>query len=86
METSMEAEYALVSDIEYGVATIDLYKAFDTVPRLVLYALLLMAGIPHGVLRSYANFHERLEVRHMFGNCVGQKHSRAVSIPQGCPW
>eukprot|EP00969_Alexandrium_andersonii_P043605 1911754-Alexandrium_andersonii.AAC.1 len=42
----LEAEYALLSDVQIDVTVVDLYRAFDTIPRKALYPLLLLSGLP----------------------------------------
>eukprot|EP00969_Alexandrium_andersonii_P342912 15158517-Alexandrium_andersonii.AAC.1 len=86
MEVSLEAEGAMLSDIRMDVSALDIYKAFDCIPRHILYPVLAAAGMPVPVLSAYARYHESARIFHSFEGVLGKEHKRAVSIPQGCPW
>ena len=68
------------------MAIIDLSKAFDHIPRDLLYPLLRRGGFPARILGPYRNFQERLKVFYTIGEHAGEVHSRNRSIPQGDPW
>eukprot|EP00969_Alexandrium_andersonii_P293894 12989059-Alexandrium_andersonii.AAC.1 len=68
------------------VAAIDLMKAFDTIPRHILYCVLAVAGFPVRLLLPYGRYHEQLCIYHVIDGHVGCGHARRVSIPQGDPW
>ena len=74
----------------HGVRTdacaIDLFKAFDSLPRHLMYAVLCQAGLPDRISQAYAAFHESVEMQHYFTGQLGRAHTRGVRIPQGCPW
>eukprot|EP00969_Alexandrium_andersonii_P153882 6804443-Alexandrium_andersonii.AAC.1 len=64
----------------------DMWKAFDSLARPTLYALMAQSGWPIKLVSAYARFMEGLEVRSSFGSYLGAARSRPSSIPQGCPW
>ena len=80
---SLEIEKANVEDLPTNLAIIDLSKAFDHIPRQLLYRILRRGGFPTRFLAAYSAFQDNLEVAHTVGEHVGRMHTRARSIPQG---
>eukprot|EP00969_Alexandrium_andersonii_P373079 15483169-Alexandrium_andersonii.AAC.1 len=72
MTTALEAEFCGREQIQMDATSVDLYKAFDTVPRRCLYVSLALSGLSSGVLRAYGSFHEHLMVRHQIAGSVGE--------------
>eukprot|EP00969_Alexandrium_andersonii_P274950 12151775-Alexandrium_andersonii.AAC.1 len=86
MECSLGTELAIVGGSQLELAAIDLMKAFDTIPRAVLYSVLLAAGFPSRLYVAYRDYHEAIVIHHRIHGVYGMAHTRARSIPQGCPW
>ena len=68
----------------HGLST-DLAKAFDRVPRQLLYSLLLLGGVPCSIVSAYARYHEQVLYYNSFAGQPGAPYARKYSIPQGCP-
>eukprot|EP00973_Karenia_brevis_P003732 515577-Karenia_brevis.AAC.1 len=83
--TSLEAEHAQVTTSDFLGGALDLYKCFDQVIRMLLYVVLLLAGLPHCVLSAYINYHENAFSYFVFNGMYGKAHRFVCGIPQGCP-
>ena len=59
-KVALEQEYAEMRLKMRTMAIIDLTKAFDHLPRPLVYKILEMAGMPKRVLRAYRDFQEAL--------------------------
>ena len=63
----------------------DLAKAFDSVPRDVLWYLLeVKLGIPSHIVRLIKEFHEGLRVRVLFRGALGDPFPTGAGVRQGC--
>ena len=85
-KTAVELEFNATEGIPTAMAIIDLSKAFDHIPRDLLYSLLEKGGFPKRLLQPYTRFQENLTVFYTVGDHSGEVHTRDRSIPQGDQW
>ena len=81
-----ELEVLRLSGVPYVGGMVDLVKCFDTIPRDIVYALLLRAGLPRGILRAYRSYLEGLQVLNTLEGGVGREFTKECGLPQGDPW
>ena len=53
--------------------------------RPLLYIILVLVGLPTGVLTAYIRFQESLIIHHVIAGAIGAGHRHKAGIPQGCP-
>ena len=58
--TSVDVEWAMAFHVPIIGGALDLYRCFDQVLRPLLYAVLLLAGIPEQVLTAYITHQESM--------------------------
>ena len=85
MLSSLDPEFAKIKGIPYLGGALDLFKCFDQIIRLLLYAILLIGGFPPRILHAYMMFHERALVHYYINGSIGVGHRHKCGIPQGCP-
>eukprot|EP00969_Alexandrium_andersonii_P323699 14302169-Alexandrium_andersonii.AAC.1 len=83
--TGLHSEEALTSQRQVAYTSVDLYKAFDQVNRMAVYAMMLKTGCPTCVVTAYASYMESLRVFGSYGLGCGEAVARPCAIPQGCP-
>lgn len=64
----------------------DIWKCFDQIPRRLLYAIMLLAGMPPQTVSAYQRLHNNVQVRNSVGGGLGESYRKPCSIPQGCPF
>eukprot|EP00969_Alexandrium_andersonii_P294601 13021656-Alexandrium_andersonii.AAC.1 len=84
--TALKVERAQRSGDPVALTTVDLYKCYDQINRVVLYLALLKSGCPRGVVLGYVSHIESLRPFNEFAEGVGSPRYRPASIPQGCPF
>eukprot|EP00973_Karenia_brevis_P041155 5693300-Karenia_brevis.AAC.1 len=50
-----------------------------------MYCVLLISGIPHGILLAYVHFQESTMIHNSISGSLGQGHKHHCGVPQGCP-
>ena len=85
-EAAVLAEHAASHDEACSGTVADILKCFDQLPRDLLYWMLLIGGIPQGILTAYRNFEENIRVYNSVAGGIGQPYKKRCSIPQGCPF
>eukprot|EP00973_Karenia_brevis_P055426 7705302-Karenia_brevis.AAC.1 len=83
--TSLELELAMLTKTPMIGGALDLFKCFDQIMRPLLYALLMLAGLPSQILVPYMNFQEHMLIYNSMNGALGSPHRHAFGIPQGCP-
>ena len=83
--TGLEVEMANLDHICLVGGAVDLFKCFDQLMRLIIYIVLMIAGMPDEILTPYINYHENTHSYFFVHGCVGQPHRFKCGIPQGCP-
>ena len=83
--TSIDLEAAIEHNQCLVGGALDLYKCFDQLIRLIVYLVLMLAGIPRCVLTAYINYHETGFLLYAVHGHVGTPHRHRCGIPQGCP-
>ena len=83
--TSIEVEEAKMTNTTIIGGAVDLFKCFDQLIRLIIYAILIIAGLPTRVLIAYVNYHEHVWCYFIIHGCIGAPHRFRCGIPQGCP-
>jgi uncharacterized C2H2 Zn-finger protein len=64
---------------------VDLRKAFDSVPRDVLWYLLKeKCGVPEGIVRLIQRFHEGMQVHVTYGGQLAEPFETESGVRQGC--
>ena len=71
---------------DYVIGCIDVFKCHDQVVRLVMFHLLLAAGLPTAIATTYARYHGQLVVHNLVAGGIGEGYHRLRGIPQGCPF
>ena len=72
--------------LAFSGSKIDLWKAFDRIDRDFVMAVVVQAGFPRDLARTYLRYMNSLQYRNTLAVGLGQLHFRELSIPQGCPW
>ena len=85
-KTALDVEQAMIEGEDLSMTMFDLTKAFDHIPRKLLYRIMSQAGFPRKLLRAYEAFLENLQVFYTIADSAGPYHARRRSIPQGDPW
>ena len=67
-----------------GLST-DLVKAFNGLPRLPIFHMAGVIGLPDRVCRPWSSFLESMERRFVVRNCVSTPLRSNVGFPEGCP-
>eukprot|EP00973_Karenia_brevis_P020205 2773056-Karenia_brevis.AAC.1 len=83
--TALDKELCILQGQPFVGGSLDLYKCFDQIIRPLLYAILLISGLPAQILVPYVNFLERLSIYNNISGSLGQPHKHLCGIPQGCP-
>ena len=79
-------ELAAAKAQPHCVVDLDLAKAFDSIPQLLLWSLLERMGLPLSILRPWKARRGEAHLRrckHMEG--VGQEWTASNGLVQGCP-
>eukprot|EP00973_Karenia_brevis_P061783 8591118-Karenia_brevis.AAC.1 len=63
---ALDLEEARVQGADFLGGTSDLYKCFDQVVRLLLYATLIISGISPRIVTAYSSYHEHTLIYHAF--------------------
>ena len=63
---------------------IDLTKAYDSVPRELLWKLLAKYGVPEKMLRVLRSLHEGMEAKVKVGGKFSESFSVSNGLRQGC--
>ena len=84
-DTALEIEYSLLSGEDIAGCSIDLQKAFDRVPRDIVFAIAAHMGFPPQVLGALRNMHDELDRHFRVGMFVGRAFRSTRGILQGCP-
>eukprot|EP00973_Karenia_brevis_P038859 5364129-Karenia_brevis.AAC.1 len=66
--------------------SIDIYKCFDQIIRVLVYVVLLLSGFPVKILTAYINYQEQANIYFSFAGHIGSPHKHRCGIPQGCPF
>lgn len=72
-----------VSDAGLYVLFVDLRKAFDTVPREVLWRVLRSCGVPEGLVHSTAAFHEGMGAHVKHRGLLSDRFALRSGVRQG---
>eukprot|EP00969_Alexandrium_andersonii_P072397 3194246-Alexandrium_andersonii.AAC.1 len=72
----MAIERAKALELPAATTCFDMYKAFDQVNRVVVYALMLAAGVQVGTVVAYIRYLEALSIVPFYGPGVGKAVSR----------
>ena len=83
---ALEPPLARLEDIDFGGGATDIYKAYDSVVRGLVYHALDTAGFPKGLASAYQRFMEALTFANKLSLGIGRWMRRRRSIPQGCPF
>ena len=75
----------LSGDSQVGLS-VDLAKAFDSLPHGVMLRLLSELGMDERVLRPLRTMYTRLRRRFRLAGAVGEEFSSTNGIVQGCPF
>eukprot|EP00973_Karenia_brevis_P093384 12417085-Karenia_brevis.AAC.1 len=84
--TALDKEFCVLSGKPFIGGSVDLFKCFDQIVRPLLYAVLLLAGIPFQILIPYVNFIENILIYNSVAGSLGSPHTHHCGIPQGCPF
>eukprot|EP00974_Lingulodinium_polyedra_P132184 11220765-Lingulodinium_polyedra.AAC.1 len=79
-------EDALLRGLPFSGECDDIWKAYDGISREMAIAAAQQAGFPRKLARAYLAFHDGLVVHNALAQGLGAPRTRALSIPQGCPW
>eukprot|EP00973_Karenia_brevis_P090512 12402933-Karenia_brevis.AAC.1 len=63
---SLDLEQSQLLHADFIGGTLDLFKCFDQIVRLLLYVILIVAGLPSRISTAYCNYHERVLLYHAF--------------------
>ena len=83
--TALDVEFALLYHHTLVGGVVDLFKCIDQIIRALLYCVLLIAGLPKGILTAYVRFQESTLIYNSIAGALGALHRRRCGIPQGCP-
>jgi hypothetical protein len=67
------------------IAFIDLAKAFDSIPRPALWAVLRARGVPDGLVRCLEDLHTGTTCRVRVGSAHSREFNMEYGVQQGCP-
>ena len=85
-ETALRAEYAFLQEQVITGGMADIFKCFDQVSRYLLGVLLLLGGMPRGIVFAYFRFHDQVLCYNSLAGGFGKPYQKRCSIPQGCPF
>jgi hypothetical protein len=78
-------ELALAKQQRLYLAFVDLCKAFDSVNRTALWAVLLASGLPEDLVRVLVDLHSSTTCRIRVGGSRSHSFSMESGVQQGCP-
>ena len=84
--TSLYLEVLKARKVKFTVGAVDIRKAFDQMPREIIYGILEKAGMPVQLLAAYKDFLEGLELHNSIGDGLGCAYKQKTGIPQGDPF
>ena len=84
--TALTNELNLISRRDIGGGSIDIYKCFDQINRILLKKIAEIAGMPRRVVEPYFRWLDNMQSAFQFGKKIGLPHHDRASIPQGCPF
>eukprot|EP00973_Karenia_brevis_P084253 11692159-Karenia_brevis.AAC.1 len=84
--TSLMLEDCYIQNIAAIGGSVDIFKCFDQIIRLLVYVILLLSGFPIKVLTAYINYQEQAQIYFSFAGHIGTPHKHLCGIPQGCPF
>ena len=65
------------------MAFVDLEKAFDRVPRKVIWGVMRKLGVEEWILKLVQGMYENVRTRVWFGECLTDKFEVKVGVHQG---
>ena len=83
--TSLYLEKLQAQGIKYTIGAVDIRKAFDQMPREIIYGLLSEAGMDEAMIDTYKDYLENLTLYNSVGEGIGQPYKQRTGIPQGDP-
>ena len=83
--TALDVEHALLMDEPLSGCSIDFQKAFDRVPKDIVFALAEHMGFPAQVLQALKSMYCNLTRHFRIGAFVGKGFKSTRGILQGCP-
>jgi hypothetical protein len=82
--TAILLEYLRCKGDHFSGGAGDIYKAFDQIVRLLVERLLVAAGMPQRILKTYISCLSKLVIHNVFSGHIGKGHKHHCGIPQGC--